>query len=346
MPKVHPRLTAALAVSLASLMFLSACGGDSEDEAKGDKSSSASASPSESGAPTLADPKPEDTDQVEGIEVTPAKGQKAPTISISDTPVKVSQTTRHIVKEGTGKELSEDAMAEVDLAMFSAKDGKAIKGTETYTTAPAYFNVAEAESLRGVAKAIQGQTVGSRGVAVLPPEDVFGKEGMPEYGISGKEDIVVVFDVRGEMPKSAEGTKVAPKEGLPKIEWKEDAPASITVPKGEKAPTKFVEQKLIKGEGKTVKKDDTAYVSYSVATWRDGKVFDSSMKEGRGPFGFTVGQGGVIPGFDQAVEGAKVGDRLLLVIPPKDGYGKEGSPDGTVKGTDTLIYVVDVLAAP
>lgn len=344
MPKARPRLTAAIAASLASLICLSACSSDSESDAKGkDKGSSASSSPS--GAPTLADPKPDDTETVEGIEVTPAKAKKAPTVSVDDA-VTVSQTTRHILEEGTGKKLSTDAMAEVDLAMYSAKDGKAIKGTETYTTAPAYFNLANAQSLRGVAKVVQGQKVGTRGVAVLPPEDVFGKQGVPEYGINGKDDIIVVFDVRGEMPESAKGTKVPPKEGLPKVDWKKDAPAEFTVPQGEKPPKKLVEQKLVKGDGPTVKKDQTAYVSYSVATWRDGKVFDSSMKKDRGPFGFTVGQGGVIPGFDEAVEGAKVGDRLLLVIPPKDGYGKEGSPDGTVKGTDTLIYVVDVLAAP
>ncbi|MGO1165902.1 MAG: FKBP-type peptidyl-prolyl cis-trans isomerase [Janibacter sp.] len=345
MPKARPRLTAAIAASVAALICLSACSSDSESEAKGSTDASSSAPSGASGAPTLADPKPKDTSAVEGIEVTQTKGKKAPKVSVDDA-VSVSQTTRHILDEGTGKKLSDDAMAEVDLAMYSAKDGKAIKGTETYTTAPAYFNLASAQTLRGVAKVVQGQKVGTRGVAVLPPEDVFGKQGVPEYGINGKDDIIIVFDVRGQMPESAKGTKVPPKEGLPTVEWKKDAPAEFTVPKGEKAPKKLVEQKLIKGDGPTVKKDQTAYVSYSVATWRDGKVFDSSMKKDRGPFGFTVGQGGVIPGFDEAVEGAKVGDRLLLVIPPKDGYGKEGSPDGTVKGTDTLIYVVDVLAAP
>lgn len=342
MPKAPSRLTAAVAASVASLLLLGACGSDDGEES-GDGGSSAT---SGSGTPTLAAPDPEDEEKVEGIDVTPATGKKSPSVELPDSPLSVTQTTRHILDEGTGEELSEDAMVEVDLAMFSAKDGKAIQGTETYTTSPAYFSLTQSQQLQGVAKAIRGQKVGSHGVAVLPPEDVFGEQGMPQYGISGEDDIVVVFDVRGEMPKKAQGTEVTPKAGLPEVEWRSDAPAEITVPKGEDPPTELVEQKLIKGDGKTVQEGDTAYVTYSVAKWDDGTVFDSSMQDDRPPFGFAVGQGTVVSGFDEAVDGAKVGDRLLLVIPPEDGYGTEGSPDGTVTATDTLVYVVDVLAAP
>ena len=95
-----------------------------------------------------------------------------------------------------------------------------------------------------------------------------------------------------------------------------------------------------------VKKGDTVYVSYTGVTWDDGKVFDSSLKDGRGPFSFPVGQQSVIPGWDKAVEGAKVGDRLLVVVPPDQGYGKEGTPDGSIKPNSTLVFTIDVLGAP
>lgn len=51
----------------------------------------------------------------------------------------------------------------------------------------------------------------------------------------------------------------------------------------------------------------------------DGTVFDSSV--GRDPLVFTVGRGEVIPGFDRAVKGMKVGERKTVTIPPVDGYG-------------------------
>lgn len=175
-------------------------------------------------------------------------------------------------------------------------------------------------------KSIKGQKIGTHGVSVMPPKDLFGDEGMPQYGVDGKDNLVLVYDVRDEMPTKAEGKEVEPQAGLPTVKWKADAPADISIPKDAKKPTKLVTEKLVEGTGETVKKGDTVYVSYTGVTWDDGKVFDSSMKDGRGPFSFPVGQQAVIPGWDKAVEGAKVGDRLLVVVPPKEGYGKQARP--------------------
>ena len=55
-------------------------------------------------------------------------------------------------------------------------------------------------------------------------------------------------------------------------------------------------------------------------------------------------QGQVITGWDNGLVGQKVGSRVLLVIPPADGYGTAGSPP-KIKGTDTLVFVVDILDA-
>ena len=83
MPK-SPRLTTAAAVSAAAVLALSAYGGDSDTDATSDGKTDASASSSESSPVTLADPKPEDTKKVEDIDITEAKGKKAPSISIED----------------------------------------------------------------------------------------------------------------------------------------------------------------------------------------------------------------------------------------------------------------------
>lgn len=347
-PKARPRLTTAVAASLASLMLLTACGGDSESDSSSKSSSESASNKSDSkdSTPTLAEPKEEDLKKVENIEVTQAKGKKGPSVKLPEKPLEVTQTTRKILEKGDGKDLSDDAYATVDLAMFSAKDGKAIQGSETYTSSPIVLDLGNEQSLPGLVKAIKGQPVGTSGVAVLPPEDLFGKQGAPQLGISGEDSLVLVYDVRGELPAKAQGKKVEPKDGLPKVDWKADAPADITIPKGEDPPKKLVVEKLIEGDGEKIKKDDYVYVSYTGVNWKDGKVFDSSMKDGRGPFAFPVGQNAVIPGWDKAVEGAKVGDRLLVVVPPKEGYGKEGTPDGSIKGGATLVFTVDILGAP
>ena len=60
---------------------------------------------------------------------------------------------------------------------------------------------------------------------------------------------------------------------------------------------------------------------------------------------FPIGVQQVIPGWDKALVGQKIGCRVLLVVPPADGYGAKGNPQAKIKGTDTLVFVVDILGA-
>ena len=57
-----------------------------------------------------------------------------------------------------------------------------------------------------------------------------------------------------------------------------------------------------------------------------------------------IGKGQVIPGWDEGLVGQTVGSQVLLVVPPDKGYGA-GSASAGIKGTDTLVFVVDILDA-
>jgi peptidylprolyl isomerase len=72
-----------------------------------------------------------------------------------------------------------------------------------------------------------------------------------------------------------------------------------------------------------------------------GKEFDASWDRGE-PFTFTLGAGEVIPGWDQGVEGMRVGGRRELIIPPSLGYGSTGSPP-VIPPDETLVFVVDLV---
>ena len=74
----------------------------------------------------------------------------------------------------------------------------------------------------------------------------------------------------------------------------------------------------------------------------DGTKFDSSLDRGQ-PFSFTLGVGGVIPGWDEGVATMKVGTTRQLVIPSDLGYGDAGS-GGTIPPGATLIFEVELLA--
>jgi peptidylprolyl isomerase len=72
-----------------------------------------------------------------------------------------------------------------------------------------------------------------------------------------------------------------------------------------------------------------------------GKEFDASWKRSE-PFTFTLGQGKVIPGWDQGVPGMKIGGRRELIIPAALAYGANGSPP-TIPPNAPLVFVVDLL---
>ena len=63
------------------------------------------------------------------------------------------------------------------------------------------------------------------------------------------------------------------------------------------------------------------------------------------PIEVAIGTGAVIAGWDEGLVGQTVGSQILLVVPPDKGYGTTGSSDGGIKGTDTLVFVVDILDA-
>ncbi len=114
----------------------------------------------------------------------------------------------------------------------------------------------------------------------------------------------------------------------------------VKVPKG--APPKQLEiEEIEEGSGAEAKAGDEVTVQYVGVNYKNGKEFDASWDRGE-PFTFQLGAGMVIPGWDQGVEGMKVGGRRELIIPPELAYGPEGSPPA-IGPDETLIFVIDLL---
>ena len=74
----------------------------------------------------------------------------------------------------------------------------------------------------------------------------------------------------------------------------------------------------------------------------NGKKFDSSV--GSTPFEFTIGEGQVIKGWDEGIQGMKVGGKRQLRIPPQLGYGPTGTPGGPIPPNATLIFDVRLVS--
>lgn len=121
--------------------------------------------------------------------------------------------------------------------------------------------------------------------------------------------------------------------------------STATRPKVEKPsgppPKELKEIELVEGEGAEAKAGDEVTVQYVGVNYKTGKEFDASWNRGE-PFPFTLGSSSVIPGWEQGVEGMKVGGRRELIIPPELGYGEAGAPPA-IPPNETLVFVVDLV---
>jgi FKBP-type peptidyl-prolyl cis-trans isomerase len=127
---------------------------------------------------------------------------------------------------------------------------------------------------------------------------------------------------------------------LPTVTGDAKSKPVIAMPKSA-APAKLVTKVLTPGTGADVKSGQQIKVQYVGQIWDTGTQFDASWDRGE-PIEFGIGTGNVIKGWDEGLVGQKIGSRVLLVIPPDKGYGASGRPP-KIKGTDTMVFVVDII---
>lgn len=113
----------------------------------------------------------------------------------------------------------------------------------------------------------------------------------------------------------------------------------IDFPEGA-APDDLVIDDLIEGEGEPAKAGDTVSTHYVGVSHSTGEEFDSSWNRGE-PLEFRLGVGMVIAGWDQGIEGMRVGGRRSLTIPAHLAYGDRGA-GADIKPGESLIFVVDL----
>jgi peptidylprolyl isomerase len=140
--------------------------------------------------------------------------------------------------------------------------------------------------------------------------------------------VAVVLLAGGDDGTSESAT--ADRQEKPEVEIPEGAP-----------PDELVIEDVEEGDGVTAENGDQVTVDYVGVDFETGKEFDASFGN-PDPFEFALGGGMVIPGWDEGVEGMKVGGRRRLVIPPDLAYGKAGQPPA-IKPNSTLVFVVDLL---
>ncbi len=337
------RSAATASVAVLGLSILSACGSPSQAPST---AGTAGSSSSASSAPGTANAGP--SRALAGVTATGKVDFKtAPKVELGTLPITSTVVEHKVLTPGTGPAATKKDTVRVRVQIFHGTSGKLLDDGYSKGRPEEGYRLGRADLIPGFIEGLLGAQKGSRLAFTIPPAKAFGDSGNAQLGITAKDTIVVIADVVDVRPSPSqlEGKASPSPAGLPTVEFPNGngkAP-TITVPKSA-APTETKQATLIEGDGPVVKAGQMIAAHYHGVIWASGKKFDSSWDRGTAA-DFVIGAGQVIPGWDKTLVGKKVGSRVLLVIPPKDGYGAQGNPNGGISGTDTLVFVVDILDA-
>lgn len=327
-----PAIRPVIAVA-AALALVAACGSDDPENPE-TTTGAPTAGPAADGA--LADVSV-DLDEETG----PAFLWDGEPFAEGDLPFAVTSTEVTELAPGEGDAAGEEHLVDARYSLLNGSTGEVALSTyETGETVS--FDLADPGLLPGIRTALDGATPGSERLAAITSEELFA-QGAPELMIEPGDTVLIFFEILDvTIPlEQAEGTEVAPVEGLPEVSFEMPGPAQITIPEGADAPEEMVVQLLIEGEGEPTQAGQAVSVHYTGVSWDSGEMFDNSWERGT-PFTVSpLGQAPVIDGWNEGLQGLPVGSRVMLVLPPEQAYGEQGHE---LSG-QTLVFVVDILHA-
>jgi peptidylprolyl isomerase len=312
------------------LLLIGACG---EDAPSPSASSTPTSTLSASASPSATPGKVKPSTNFDKLSITGDYG-KEPKVKIK-APWGIDKTRTKVLKaNASGAEVKQGTTVEVNYAGYNARTGKKFDDSFTRGSTVAF---GLDQVVPGFKKGLLGQHQGSRVVIAMPgPDGYDASGGNPDIDVQVGDTLVFVVDIVALPLTGPEGTRMTPKAGLPTVTDKDGKP-QVTIPKSD-PPSKLEVQPLIKGTGKKVAESDTITFNYVWLTWSDGKVieqtYDSKPAEAALP--------DLLPGLVTGLTGQTVGSRVLLVVPPAQGY-PDGNESPKVGKNETLVFVVDLL---
>ncbi|MBD8869528.1 FKBP-type peptidyl-prolyl cis-trans isomerase [Nocardioides donggukensis] len=249
-----------------------------------------------------------------------------------------SETT--VLTEGEGADVEDGESAMVHLYI-----GNGFSGEKAYSTyddnRPTVLEVGE-NSLPALREAVVGHPAGSRVQVLAAPEDAYGEAGNPNLFIGNGDSVVFVVDILSTVLDGPEGAEQEAPAGLPSITETDGTVTALDFADAEPAGKGLQVVTLVEGEGPEIEKGSFLAMHYLGQVEGKKKPFDENYSaEAITPF--RIGKGDLIKGWDEGLVGVPVGSRVMLVVPPRFGYGAKGNDGAGIKGTDTIYFVIDVL---
>lgn len=244
---------------------------------------------------------------------------------------------------GNGDVVLDKDYVDFEATVYAGKDHTLLTATSYGSAGAAPQRIAASSAGNTLSQSFLCRHVGDRFAVVSTIKDIFGNVSQP--GILPTDTVVLVIDAVGRYPHSASGWPGMATDGLPAVTVDPNGLPGIARPTNE-APTTLLTETLVRGGGRIIRGGDTVVANYLGVLW-DGTVFDSTYSSGQ-PANLvaqsfvTHDSVGVVPGLAKALVGQRVGSRIVVAIPPADGYPKGQEPQSIPAGS-TLIFVVDVL---
>lgn len=322
--RTHSIIAAAVAVAAAAALCVgvAACGNDSS-----------SASSDSTSSTTLT--------ALKGVSATGQEG-KEPKVTFS-APLTITGNSYAVLQKGTGAQIKNGDRLCVQQIAYDARTGTQVYNTWTKNTPDCSLTL-NSSTQSAYLKIFEQQKVGATLAFGIPSETTDSTTSASNTGTAQTTNdpylTVLTITSVAQTLKHAEGTAVTniPSD-LPKVTVKDNAAPTIDM-NGYKSTGKLVVQPLIQGTGAQVTSSDTVTVRYSGWLLSNGKQFDSNWTASE-PTSFSLDQ--VVTGWKNGLTGQRVGSRVLLIVPPDQGYGSTAT--NGIPANSTLVFVVDILAA-
>lgn len=249
-------------------------------------------------------------DPMDAVQVAGEVGRR-PVLQV-DTPVQIAEVETDTIVTGDGPALEPDDAVMLAFLAVDAITGEVVE--DSYGSEPRILPLTE-DDAGPLYDDLVGVTQGSRLLRLEPGS------------MTRPDPVVIVYDV---LYTEAHGTELETSDDLPQVERAEDGTPTVTLPDAD-PPTSLTIAPLIRGDGAQVRSGESVTVRYLQMAWSTGEVLESTW--GPGSLPVTIPLVDRIPGLQDGLVDATVGSQVLLVVPPDQ-----------ADGTDTMVFVVDVLA--
>jgi len=278
---------------------------------------------------------------ISGLKVTGAAGSE-PKVQVTS-PVSVDKPQTQVVTAGNGNPVQAGQEALLNIYLANGKNGK--KAAATWDNgAPVDVKMDESQLFKPVIDALVGKPQGSRVAIAAPVKSIYGPQGASQIGLKATDSVVFVVDIVSVPPKDVldgpDGDKVDVPADAPQVVEKDGNVTGFDWSKAAKNPPKKLQViPLVQGSGPPARAQSLVTFDYFGEVYGADKPFDESYT--KQPVTFALGMSKLIQGWDKGLVGVKAGSRVMIIVPPDQGYGAQAQPN--IPANSTLVFVVDIL---